>query len=162
MVTQILRLPQTTDKKIVTKFSSNNNAVYKVQFVRKNFNPNALKNVRTISNVIISWKKYKSNLIGKTTQFDICLDIFLDFSLFAADSLQNIPLLIAFCHRSSLIRDKSTPLRTGMPGPWQRQQAQSSTMHREQEALGSSTVSLSAKLSYAQAHCKIPYSNLWI
>ena len=31
---------------IKTKFSSNNNAVYKVQFTRKTFNPNALNNCK--------------------------------------------------------------------------------------------------------------------
>ena len=37
-----------------TKYSSCNNAVYKVSFSRKTFNPDSLKNIRTISNVIIT------------------------------------------------------------------------------------------------------------
>ena len=37
---------------INTRFSSVNNAVYKVQFTRKNFNPKSLHNVTAICNVI--------------------------------------------------------------------------------------------------------------
>ena len=37
---------------INTRFSSVNNAVYKVQFTRKNFNPKSLNNVTAICNVI--------------------------------------------------------------------------------------------------------------
>ncbi|XP_046805480.1 uncharacterized protein LOC124419548 [Lucilia cuprina] len=55
-----------------TKFSSSNNAVYKVQFTRKTFNPESLKKIRTISNVIISWKKYKPKN-DKPTQCWNCL-----------------------------------------------------------------------------------------
>lgn len=56
-----------------TKFSSNNNAVYKVQFTRKTFNPTSLKNIRTISNVIISWKKHKPKNSENPTQCWNCL-----------------------------------------------------------------------------------------
>lgn len=56
-----------------TKFSSNNNAFYKVQFTRKTFNPDSLKNVKTISNVLISWKKYKQRNNDKPTQCWNCL-----------------------------------------------------------------------------------------
>lgn len=62
-----------TVAEIKTKFSTDNNAVYKVQFNRKTFNPNSLKNVRTISNVIITWKKYKPKNNYKPTQCWNCL-----------------------------------------------------------------------------------------
>ena len=42
-----------------TRFSYVNNAVYKVQFTRKNFNPKSLNNVTAICNVIASSKKFK-------------------------------------------------------------------------------------------------------
>ncbi|XP_037826793.1 uncharacterized protein LOC119614753 [Lucilia sericata] len=58
---------------IITKFSSDNNAVYKVQFIRKNFNPSSLKNVRTIANVIITWKKYRPKKNDRPTQCWNCL-----------------------------------------------------------------------------------------
>ncbi|XP_059221648.1 uncharacterized protein LOC131996199 [Stomoxys calcitrans] len=56
-----------------TKYSSVNNAVYKVQFVRKNFIPNSLKNIKTIANVVISWRKYKQKKNDKPTQCWNCL-----------------------------------------------------------------------------------------
>lgn len=58
---------------IKTKFSTINNAVYKVQFNRKTFNPQSLNNVRTICNIIISWKKHKPQKRDKPTQCWNCL-----------------------------------------------------------------------------------------
>lgn len=58
---------------VKTRFSSIDNAVYKVQFVRKNFNPKSLNNVQTISSVIVSWKKYKSRKNNNPTQCWNCL-----------------------------------------------------------------------------------------
>lgn len=58
---------------IETQFSSPNNAVYKVQFVRKSFNPKSLLNVKSICNVIISWRKYKQRKKENPTQCWNCL-----------------------------------------------------------------------------------------
>lgn len=58
---------------INTRFSSVNNAVYKVQFTRKNFNPKSLNNVTAICNVIVSWKKYKPRKRDNPTQCWNCL-----------------------------------------------------------------------------------------
>lgn len=58
---------------INTKFSTNNNAVYKVQFTRKSFNPSSLKNVKTITNIIITWKKHKPKNNKTPTQCWNCL-----------------------------------------------------------------------------------------
>lgn len=66
-------LMPSTVTEISTRFSSVDNAVYKVQFVRKNFNPKSLKNVKTICNVIISWKKYKAKKNDNPTQCWNCL-----------------------------------------------------------------------------------------
>lgn len=60
-------------KEVNTQYSSADNAVYKVQFIRKNFNPKALKNVKTICNVIVSWKKYQSKKTDNPTQCWNCL-----------------------------------------------------------------------------------------
>lgn len=58
---------------INTRFSSIDNAVYKVQFARKNFNPKSLGIVTAICNVIVSWKKYKPRRNGNPTQCWNCL-----------------------------------------------------------------------------------------
>lgn len=58
---------------INTKYSSANNAVYKVQFARKNFNPKSLNNIKAICNVIVSWKKYKPRKNENPTQCWNCL-----------------------------------------------------------------------------------------
>lgn len=58
---------------ITTKFSSYNNALYKIQFNRKTFNPCSLNNVKTIAKVIVSWKKYKPKNKDKPTQCWNCL-----------------------------------------------------------------------------------------
>lgn len=58
---------------IKTRFSSVDNAVYKVQFVRKNFNPKSLGNINAICNVIVSWKKYKPKKNTNPTQCWNCL-----------------------------------------------------------------------------------------
>lgn len=58
---------------INTKYSSVDNAVYKVQFTRKNFNPKSLGNVTAICNVIVSWKKYKPRKRDNPTQCWNCL-----------------------------------------------------------------------------------------
>lgn len=58
---------------INTQFSSVNNAVYKVQFARKNFNPKSLNNITAICNVIVSWKKYKGRKSDNPTQCWKCL-----------------------------------------------------------------------------------------
>lgn len=56
-----------------TKFSSANDAVYRVQFVRKTFNPKSLQNIKTICNVIIKWKKQKPKRNDNPTQCWNCL-----------------------------------------------------------------------------------------
>lgn len=58
---------------VKTRYSSNNDAVYKIQFLRKAFNPKSLQSVKTISNVIISWKKSKPKKNDKPTQCWNCL-----------------------------------------------------------------------------------------
>lgn len=58
---------------VITKFSSRNDAVYKVQFVRKNFSPVHLKEVKVIKNVIVSWKKQKPRNSDRPTQCWRCL-----------------------------------------------------------------------------------------
>lgn len=58
---------------IKTKYSSLNNAVYKVQFVRKSFNPQSLQKIRNICNVIITWKKHKQRKNDNPTQCWNCL-----------------------------------------------------------------------------------------
>ena len=66
-------LVPTSITEVNTKFSSPDNSVYKVQFSRNNFNPNSLKNVKTICSVIISWKKYKPKKNNNPTQCWNCL-----------------------------------------------------------------------------------------
>lgn len=56
-----------------TRYSSENDAIYKVQFLRRSFTPSSLKSVKTISNVIISWKKQKPRDNYKPTQCWNCL-----------------------------------------------------------------------------------------
>lgn len=58
---------------IDTQYSSPNNAVYKVQFTRKSFNPKSLQNVKSICNVIITWKKHKKRKNKNPTQCWNCL-----------------------------------------------------------------------------------------
>lgn len=58
---------------IKTQFSSADNAVYKVQFARKTFNPQSLKNVKAICSVIVSWKKHKPKKSDNPTQCWKCL-----------------------------------------------------------------------------------------
>lgn len=66
-------LSPTSISEVKTRYSSANDAVYKVQFVRKTFNPSSLHNVKTISNVIITWKKSKQKRSDKPTQCWKCL-----------------------------------------------------------------------------------------
>lgn len=56
-----------------TKFSSVNNAVYKVQFARKNFSPKSLSNVSSLCNIMVTWKKYKPRKNDNPTQCWNCL-----------------------------------------------------------------------------------------
>lgn len=56
-----------------TRYSSANDAVFKVQFVRKNFTPSYLQNVQTINNVMITWRKQKPKSNNKPTQCWNCL-----------------------------------------------------------------------------------------
>lgn len=58
---------------VTTKYSSVNDAVYKVQFSRKNFSPAYLQNVKTILNVMISWRKQKPKKNYQPTQCWNCL-----------------------------------------------------------------------------------------
>lgn len=58
---------------VTTKFSSENDAVYKVQFLRKTFNPKSLHNIKTICNVVINWKKNNPKKNNKPTQCWNCL-----------------------------------------------------------------------------------------
>lgn len=60
-------------KEIATRYSSPDDAVYKVQFVRRDFNPNSLLNVKSINNVLITWQKYKPRKSDKPTQCWNCL-----------------------------------------------------------------------------------------
>lgn len=66
-------LTPTSVTEVNTLYSSANDAVYKVQFVRKNFNPTHLQNVKTIKNVMISWRKQKPKNKNKPTQCWNCL-----------------------------------------------------------------------------------------
>lgn len=66
-------LNPTSVTEITTRFSSANDAVYKVQFTRNTFNPSALRNIKSISNVIITWKKHKPKKNDKPTQCWNCL-----------------------------------------------------------------------------------------
>lgn len=56
-----------------TRFSSANDAVYKVQFSRNSFNPSALRNIKSICSVIINWKRHKPKKNEKPTQCWNCL-----------------------------------------------------------------------------------------
>lgn len=58
---------------VKTRYSSDNDAVFKVQFARRSFAPNSLKTVKTIANVIITWKRHKPNNNNKPTQCWNCL-----------------------------------------------------------------------------------------
>lgn len=66
-------LSPTAVTEVNTKYSTVDDAVYKVQFIRKNFSPSYLQNVRTISNVVISWRKQKPKNKNKPTQCWNCL-----------------------------------------------------------------------------------------
>lgn len=66
-------LTPTSVTEVNTKYSSADDAVYKVQFGRKNFSPSHLRNVTTIRNVIISWRKQKPRNNNKPTQCWNCL-----------------------------------------------------------------------------------------
>lgn len=70
---QSYNLSPSSVTEINTKFSSVDNAVYKVQFARKNFNPKSLGNVTAICKVIVSWKKYKPRKNDNPTQCWKCL-----------------------------------------------------------------------------------------
>lgn len=70
---QDYNLAPTSVTEVNTQFSSTNNAVYKVQFCRRTFNPKSLYNVKTICNVIVTWKKYKQKRNDKPTQCWNCL-----------------------------------------------------------------------------------------
>lgn len=56
-----------------TRFSSADDAVYKVQFTRKLFNPSSLRNIKSICNVIVTWKKHQPKKNEKPTQCWNCL-----------------------------------------------------------------------------------------
>lgn len=58
---------------IKTQYSTKDNAVYKVQFIRKSFNPKSLQKVKNICSVIIRWKKYKQRKNDNPTQCWNCL-----------------------------------------------------------------------------------------
>lgn len=58
---------------VVTKYSSADDAVYKIQFERKSFNPNYLRNVKSICKVLITWKKHKPKKSERPTQCWNCL-----------------------------------------------------------------------------------------
>lgn len=58
---------------VKTKYSSLDDAVYKVMFPRKTFTPNSLHNVKTICNVVITWKKNKPRKANNPTQCWNCL-----------------------------------------------------------------------------------------
>lgn len=58
---------------VKTQYSSPDNAVYKVQFLRKSFNPKSLLNVKSICSVIIRWKKHKQRKNANPTQCWNCL-----------------------------------------------------------------------------------------
>lgn len=60
-------------KEIPTRYSSLDDAVYKIQFLRKDFNPKSLSNVKSICDVLVSWKKYKPKKSDKPTQCWNCL-----------------------------------------------------------------------------------------
>ncbi|XP_059220573.1 uncharacterized protein LOC131996983 [Stomoxys calcitrans] len=66
-------LTPTSVTEINTKYSSVDDAVYKVQFVRKNFNPAHLQNIYAIRNVVVSWRKQKPKQKNKPTQCWNCL-----------------------------------------------------------------------------------------
>lgn len=66
-------LSPTSVTEIQTKYSSIDDAVYKVQFDRKSFNPSYLNNVKSICSVIIKWKKHKPSKSDRPTQCWNCL-----------------------------------------------------------------------------------------
>lgn len=66
-------LSPTSISEVNTKYSSENDAVYKVQFLQKMFNPSSLQIVKTICNVIIYWKKSKPKKNNNPTQCWKCL-----------------------------------------------------------------------------------------
>ncbi|XP_073821218.1 uncharacterized protein [Musca autumnalis] len=66
-------LPPTSVTEVQTKLSNANDAVYKVQFDRKSFNPSHLKNIKTICKIIITWKKHKPKKADRPTQCWNCL-----------------------------------------------------------------------------------------
>ncbi|XP_073818140.1 uncharacterized protein [Musca autumnalis] len=58
---------------VPTKFSSAHDAVYKVQFLRKQFSPNHLKEVDLIRDVYVTWKKQRPKKGDRPTQCWNCL-----------------------------------------------------------------------------------------
>lgn len=58
---------------VKTKYSNVNDAVYKVQFTRNSFNPSSLRNIKSICNVIVTWKRHKPKRNEKPTQCWNCL-----------------------------------------------------------------------------------------
>lgn len=66
-------LNPTAVTEIQTKYSSDDDAVYKVQFMRKDFNPASLRNIKTILDVVIAWKRFKPNKTNRATQCWNCL-----------------------------------------------------------------------------------------
>lgn len=58
---------------VSTRYSSINDAVYKIQFERKTFNPSSLRNIKSICDVIVTWKKNKPKKNDKPTQCWNCL-----------------------------------------------------------------------------------------
>lgn len=66
-------LSPTSVTEVKTRFSSANDAVYKVQFVRRSFKRIWLNNIKTISNVTITWRKQKPNNNNRPTQCWNCL-----------------------------------------------------------------------------------------
>lgn len=66
-------LTPTSVTEVTTKYSNINDAVYKVQFTRKNFNPKNLHLVKTIDRVVVSWRKQNPKKNDKPTQCWNCL-----------------------------------------------------------------------------------------
>lgn len=56
-----------------TRYSTVDDAVYKVQFTRKTFNPTSLRNIKAICNVIVTWKNHKPKKNDSPTQCWNCL-----------------------------------------------------------------------------------------
>lgn len=66
-------LSPTSVEEVKTRYSSENDAVYRVKFACKSFTPSSLNSIKAISNVIITWRKQRPKNGNKPTQCWNCL-----------------------------------------------------------------------------------------